>query len=145
MFKARRLVYWTAQWSKQMFLFLKGSLARQPPISRELHIEWLSLNSQLSLCWLVQLWGAYSWFLWSLSCSPMFHQVKWNPPIPWNYEWWRDRGGEVQPEWEESRTWMTKAWNREGCEQRQTLWAVPGNGEKMKGHVIEGGSLRRRN
>ena len=50
--------------------------------------------SQLSLCWLVQLWGAYSWSLWSLSCSPMFHQVKRNlfPVELWTIKGKRVRG-----------------------------------------------------
>lgn len=49
MFKVRPLVYWTAQWSKQMFLFLKGSLAMQVPMARELQIEWLSYLPVVSL------------------------------------------------------------------------------------------------
>lgn len=57
----------------------KGSLAMQLPTSQKLHIEWLFPAPQLPLWWLGWPWGAYCWSLYCLSCSPMFHQVKWIP------------------------------------------------------------------
>ena len=86
--------------------------------------------SQRSLCWLVQLWGAYSWSLWSLSCSPMFHQVKRNLlPV----ELWTIKGKRVWGPTRVSRKLDLDEgnWNREGCKQRWMLQAVPGNRDKI--------------
>lgn len=57
----------------------KGSLATQVLMSQKPHKQWLCLAAQLTLCSPLWPWGAYSWSLWSLPCSAVFHQVKWIP------------------------------------------------------------------
>lgn len=111
-------------------LVLKGSLVMQLHISQKLHKGWRSLPPQLPL-WL---WAAYSQSLWSYSCSPMFHQVKWfsscgirNSEGVWG-------SPRARPNQDKG------SWDREGQEQRWMFWVIPGS----RGKIIGCDSLQRR-